>query len=551
MTRHTWTLTVLFCLTSIHWVRFSFAQYRDTISAADFVRALVDADNVVSFQSTVVESEFDLFEKLQRDELVSPNTGLIPIQAVVILDSIKFGNRTAIHKETSWTVSELPGRLDFKNSFEANQCDLALIGCVFGSVAQFKNCILKSDSNRFDRIVQVANKDIKNIGSPLFRSSIFKEGLFIQSPYVSLIDCKFIGGYKNEFNFSSGEIYSREANFSGSYNSSGSYYDTSVWKSGSQLFPQTILKLKSPKEGLVFIESCEFLEVKPWGGINVATQGDFISFKSNKFKCKLCINGFAENRFEFIDNEVAGGLNMEDFTLSEKNNLIPWNQISGFQLLSQSKLIESTSPELSIHWSGNNDKLISTDWMYRKLMKVYANLGEVYRRDGDRESSNGSFSEMKLVETSRLKFLYSTNPRFETYFRWKLNQFLNFFTDYGTNPAKAVIKSIWVILIFSIFYLFFPSDWDVSNRSTLLKRMKELVSKNREKSFMATLGFVSYGGFIHVLNAITLSLNAFTTLGFGDIPTHGAARYVTIVQGFIGWFLLTIFSVSLINQVLG
>ena len=55
---------------------------------------------------------------------------------------------------------------------------------------------------------------------------------------------------------------------------------------------------------------------------------------------------------------------------------------------------------------------------------------------------------------------------------------------------------------------------------------------------------------IRCLNAVTLSLNAFSTLGFGEIPTKGLARYVTIIQGFIGWFLLSIFLVSLIGQIL-
>ena len=55
---------------------------------------------------------------------------------------------------------------------------------------------------------------------------------------------------------------------------------------------------------------------------------------------------------------------------------------------------------------------------------------------------------------------------------------------------------------------------------------------------------------VSVLNAFTLSLNAFITLGFGEIPTRGAARYVTILQGFIGWFLLSIFTAALINQAL-
>ena len=55
---------------------------------------------------------------------------------------------------------------------------------------------------------------------------------------------------------------------------------------------------------------------------------------------------------------------------------------------------------------------------------------------------------------------------------------------------------------------------------------------------------------LSLLNALTLSLNAFVTLGFGTIPTTGVPRYLCIVQGFLGWFLLSIFTVALINQVL-
>lgn len=55
---------------------------------------------------------------------------------------------------------------------------------------------------------------------------------------------------------------------------------------------------------------------------------------------------------------------------------------------------------------------------------------------------------------------------------------------------------------------------------------------------------------IKFINALTLSINTFTTLGFGEIPTKGFPRYLSIVQGFIGWFMLSIFSVSLISQLL-
>ncbi|WP_172805175.1 potassium channel family protein [Aquiflexum balticum] len=61
---------------------------------------------------------------------------------------------------------------------------------------------------------------------------------------------------------------------------------------------------------------------------------------------------------------------------------------------------------------------------------------------------------------------------------------------------------------------------------------------------------VLYDLLIKILNAIMLSINTFTTLGFGEIPIKGLPRYLAIIQGFIGWFMLTIFSVSLISQLL-
>ena len=64
--------------------------------------------------------------------------------------------------------------------------------------------------------------------------------------------------------------------------------------------------------------------------------------------------------------------------------------------------------------------------------------------------------------------------------------------------------------------------------------------------FIYLLGVVILRG----INSIALSINTFSTLGFGDIPVTGISRYVAIIQGFIGWFLLSIFSVSLISQIL-
>jgi len=126
---------------------------------------------------------------------------------------------------------------------------------------------------------------------------------------------------------------------------------------------------------------------------------------------------------------------------------------------------------------------------------------------------------------------------------------MKFYTNHGTDPSLAILISFYIILIFAVFYFFFPSEWDTTSKGKLISNFKDFTQKN-EKGYFKPF-FAMIGGFIvSLINAITLSLNSFVTLGFGTIPTKGLARYVCIIQGFIGWFLLSIFTVALINQVL-
>jgi hypothetical protein len=139
------------------------------------------------------------------------------------------------------------------------------------------------------------------------------------------------------------------------------------------------------------------------------------------------------------------------------------------------------------------------------------------------------------------------NPSFKTFFDFNLNRLLKYYTNYGTDPANALVVSFYIILIFGFIYFFFPSDWDLSSKSQLIINFKNFISKNDKGYFFPFLTML-FGFIISVANATALSLNAFTTLGFGNIPTKGVARYICIIQGFIGWFLLSIFTVALINQ---
>ena len=67
---------------------------------------------------------------------------------------------------------------------------------------------------------------------------------------------------------------------------------------------------------------------------------------------------------------------------------------------------------------------------------------------------------------------------------------------------------------------------------------------------LSLMGFFAWGLAMRVINATTLSLNAFVTLGYGEISARGIARYLCVLEGLLGWFFLSLFSVSLISQIL-
>ena len=255
-----------------------------------------------------------------------------------------------------------------------------------------------------------------------------------------------------------------------------------------------------------------------------------------------------------------------------------------------------------------------------------------YRNIHNTTSANNVYVEMKVLETQRMAYLYTKDQTFNNFFKWKVNQFLKTFSAFGTEPARAITFSMYVIFLFALIYLFFPNSWDKHGKNRIMNRYRfftkymnkesgihevyledkkdDLLEYNEFKNYMessrktipkfftatalplykwamsstklsasilkridimkgtwsdlpahqrfwksilligAFLLAVIYDIFIKMLNALMLSINTFTTLGFGEIPIKGLPRYLAIVQGFIGWFMLTIFSVSLISQLL-
>ena len=269
---------------------------------------------------------------------------------------------------------------------------------------------------------------------------------------------------------------------------------------------------------------------------------------------------------------------------------------------------------------------------YKFEMQLLGQFYDFYKLQHDSDYANLVYVEFKNLETKRYDYLYKKNPTFDSFFTWKINQFLKVFSSYGTNPSLSIVVSLYVIFIFAFVYMLFPNSWETGRKNRLMNRLqfftkyfrqnegiREIYEEEKQHDVMSYKEFRDYMHsskkeipdffiwlarpiyyfssynykmtgrilhhtdflkgrwvdltkrrkvatsifigvwifililvdlFIKFLNALTLSINTFTTLGFGEIPMKGIPRYLAIIQGFIGWFMLTIFSVALISQLL-
>ncbi|MDH5610463.1 MAG: hypothetical protein OEY56_13375, partial [Cyclobacteriaceae bacterium] len=260
------------------------------------------------------------------------------------------------------------------------------------------------------------------------------------------------------------------------------------------------------------------------------------------------------NKIKIHENELDGGFALSEVLLPEFYVDISWNQLKGHKLFIELDTRESGLDSLNqnciacIPYYGSSASELDNDYGFKKLISTYTGLYRIYKENGDIESANEVYVELQQLYTRRYLHQYTTEGGMNNWFRWKLNQLLEAYIGYGTDPTRALIKSFYILLVFSIFYFFFPSEWDTASKRELLSHFKNAVSTNNNKT-KAAIRFIGYL-LLSLLNAMTLSLNAFVTLGFGTIPTKGFARYVCIIQGFMGWFLLSLFTVALINQVI-
>lgn len=328
--------------------------------------------------------------------------------------------------------------------------------------------------------------------------------------------------------------------------------------------------------------------------------------------------------FKITSCKVRGFVSFGNFNFPRENFFFDYSQIEG--LLAWQHMPDEK------YYLYTSDSIFRYHEKYKAMLSVFAKLQSLYKYMGDSDSDDLCYVDKKTLETLRKRHEYFEKPNINSWFEWRVNEFLAFFCSYGTDPVRSLIYSLYVVLLFAAFYILFPSERDNLSLSRLraklekignylssdlslddvqfedrkhqirraellnqaLRKYKEnlpdfisffvkiLYSVNTGYHYMLkrfykvtdfspgkwttlttgrralaistlSLYFLWYfilGFTMRVLNATALSMNAFITLGYGEIHAKGVSRYMAVLEGVIGWFLLSIFSVSLISQIL-
>ncbi len=266
-----------------------------------------------------------------------------------------------------------------------------------------------------------------------------------------------------------------------------------------------------------------------------------LKIEDSKFNYPTRFGGNVADVLTVRRNSFPEYLDLIRLDLPEFDCYFPFAQISN------SRLVRFQYVNNKYTLKGDSLNEYADNILYDDLTGLHKRLYDHYRDRADIASANSVYVKMKDLEILHLKSMEHRNS--EETMRLRLNQLMGFYTDHATSPGKALVISFWIVLAFGVFYCFFPSEWDKTSKEQIIADFRLFIEKN-EHGYVRPFFKMMRGLSISLLNAVALSMNAFITLGFGNIPTTGIARYMCIIQGMLGWFLLSLFTVALLNQVL-
>lgn len=158
--------------------------------------------------------------------------------------------------------------------------------------------------------------------------------------------------------------------------------------------------------------------------------------------------------------------------------------------------------------------------LYQQAEEIYRNLRQTAESQGLFEIAGRFFQ--KEMTMRRKQFKPYSGKRI-------VSKLVDIFCGYGESPARVIVFSIFLIIIFATLYFF--SGLSFSGDS---------LGFNSDASLWENIKYY--------LSALYFSVVTFTTLGYGDLVPIGIARAFAALEAFLGSFTLALFVVVFVKK---
>lgn len=260
-----------------------------------------------------------------------------------------------------------------------------------------------------------------------------------------------------------------------------------------------------------------------------------VSFKKSKFGL-LSLESSQMNNYFDLRVEECGKLDLSntivkdiiDIDSSDFKTDIKALDISGIRLLGR----------IYIDWKQNNVKnlILDQNTSNRNKAEQFRVLKENYNLIGQYDYEDGAYVEFKrleskyqLEEAQTMKFIARIWAKISYFSRLLIFDKVGL---YATDPIRVLLSMTVVFLLFSLMYILLP----------LMFHNTQIVSSLYSEGDPRDLSLIEKA-FYH--SAIT-----FLTIGYGDYYPSGIIRWLSGVEGFIGLFLMSYFTVAFVRKIL-
>ena len=505
-------------------------------------------------------------------------------EGVKSFEDINFGHGKVVFEDVEFGNGDV---LFTNTNFNDGKCSFKVANFGKGKV-DFSRCKFGTSETSFEKV---------NFGdgSISFRSADFQDGKvnFISSVFgdgnKSFINTEFGNGnitFKNS-NFGNGKKSFRLAVFGegsvdfhfATFNKGDIIFDRVKFKDGGIDFKavdfgvgKTSFKKTSFGHGNIIFENCKLdglflMEDSVFGNGEFNLQEaefekavaeihnvDFgvgkISFQRSKFKTLSLKNSQLSNYFD-LRIKSCEMLDLSNTVIKDIVDLNPYDydaeikaiNLSGMRLLGRIYIDWRKSKIKDLIYNQKEETTRSKEEQFRILKENYSVTGLYSYEDeayvefkrteakailehalSDKPKEAGKFNILWLMKVFQARLKY--------FFNWLIFDKMG---KYATDPVRVLITMVITYLLFTFVYLILAEFGNVHIISSLF----DASDPEQAKKILSPIGKAFYHSSI-----------TFLTIGYGDYYPDGISRWISAIEGFVGLFQMSYFTVAFVRKVL-